>query len=224
MRILIGLLLATFGCKSGWRSESEPLSTAQSTKPCNDVCANRVENPQILGCVTTCDVWSTRNMKVLAGGPKDKSHEPSPSCDLFYELRELREPKDSSDGLSGSWHQAFSFGFKHSKGSEDSGYLSFSIGLDSASRLVDFSKPESRRTLQRDFNGSNIIAFFQRKDASQGNLPTFSVTEANLNVTKILVVVMDDKFDPKSPFAGIKFARYQENRKGALIHDFECSE
>jgi hypothetical protein len=160
-------------------------------------------------------------MKIIVGGAKDKSREPEPSCDLFYELREL---KDAGETSSTGWRQAFGFGFRHTKGSEDSGYLSFSTGLDSATRLVDFTKQESRRTIQRDFTGSNIIAFFQRKDSSQGNLPTFSATEANVDTTKSVVVVLDEKFDPRSPFSSIKFVRYQENRKGALIHDFECSE
>lgn len=221
MRIFLALFFGLVGCKSLLGPESETLSTTQPFKACRDVCGHRVENPQILGCVTSCDMWSTRKVKILVGGAKDKSREPEPSCDLYYELRELKDVGETSPV---SWRQAFGFGFRHSKGLEDSGYLSFSTGLDSATRLVDFTKQESRRTIQRDFTGSNIIALFQRKDSSRASLPTFSATEANVDTTKSVVVVLDEKFDPRNPFSSIRFVRYQESRKGALIHDFECSE
>jgi hypothetical protein len=212
--LLLGLLA---GCKTVWRSDNDTLSVPQPSKICNDICGTRVLNPKILGCVSACDTWSTRKIKVLTGGARNKSYEATPSCELVYENR------DTAQLQPGTGHQSLSFGFSHTKGPEDSGYLSFSSGIDPVSRLVDFNKPESRRTLQRDYTTSSIIVFFQRKDPSQTNLPTFSATEASVNETKSLIVVLEEKFDPRSPFARIKSARYQESRKGALIHDFECT-
>lgn len=216
MRTLFVLLGVLTGCKMIWRSDNEALSVQKAAASCRDECGNRIEMPELLGCVSTCDTWSTQKIKVLSGGARDKSQNPDPFCELTYELR------DSSLVLPATGRQAFSFGFRQTKGPQDSGYLSFSTGLDPQSRLLDFTKPESRRTLQRSFTNSSLIAIFQRNDPSQAGLPTFSATEASVNETKSLIVVLEEKFDPRGPFGRIKFVRYQESRKGALIHDLEC--
>lgn len=218
-KAILGLVVVAAACKStsdGANQDGKGSQLTAAAPQCEETCGGAYAASSLVGCVTTCDDWSTQKMTVIRGKSLYALRKPAYGCS-FNHMR-----RDANKVRPGSVSESFSFGFQYSEGIGDGGFLITGSGNVEPSKVLDYTLPEDKKTLGTKEQPVDVT-FIRHDDKHEGKPTVFMTTKAKYSgENKELLVILSDKFDTARPFAQIVEARFLATKDSETKHEIAC--